>query len=75
MSEQENCPSCNGELQELELLNIKVSERIACPFWDVNERNEGICRIFDTECPEEGEIWPDCCPLLTHDGVCVELDQ
>lgn len=72
--EKEDCPSCTGELIELKYETIKVQERVACPFWDVVEPEGEICRINAILCPEEGSIWPDCCPLLNNDGVLVEVE-
>ena len=54
---------------------IKVKERVCCPFWDVVDPEGEICRVNGIPCPEEGPMWPDCCPLLNNDGVLVEVDK
>lgn len=70
-----DCPSCDSELIEMKYETIKVRERSACPFWDVVDPEGEICRINAIECPEEGPIWPDCCPLLNNNGVLVEVES
>jgi len=72
----DECPECDGELVEMNYTEIKVKERSACPFWDSVEPEGEICRANGgLPCPEEGPIWPDCCPLLNSDGVLVEVDK
>jgi hypothetical protein len=77
MPESEECPSCGMDgLIEMKYATIKVKERAACPFWDVIEPEGEICRANGgLPCPEDGPIWPDCCPLLCNDGVLVEVDN